>query len=262
MVRCMDSALDWHTARALLEWQLEMGVDETIGDAPVDRFAANTAAKAKAHAPEVATAPAAPASAPDVDAVDAARKVAHAAGDLDALRAALGAYEHCDLKRGARNLVFADGVPGAPVMIVGEAPGRDEDLQGKPFVGRAGQLLDRMLDAIDLSRDRNVYITNVLPWRPPQNRDPKPEEIAMMQPFLQRHIELVKPQALVIMGNISCQALLGKRGITRLRGNWSEAHGLKALPMFHPAYLLRQPHLKREAWADLLELRAHLQSNV
>ncbi|MDJ0822227.1 MAG: uracil-DNA glycosylase [Paracoccaceae bacterium] len=258
----MESALDWHTARALLEWQLEMGVDETIGETPFDRFAATKEQAAKAHAPEVAKAPVAPVAAPSVDPVAVAETAAHAAGDLEALRTALGAYEHCELKRGARNLVFADGVPGAPVMIVGEAPGRDEDLQGKPFVGRAGQLLDRMLEAIDMSRERDVYITNVLPWRPPQNRDPKPEEIAMMQPFLQRHIALAKPQVLVIMGNISCQALLGKRGITRLRGRWDEAHGLKALPMFHPAYLLRQPHLKREAWADLLELRARLQGQT
>ncbi len=147
-------------------------------------------------------------------------------------------------------------------MIVGEAPGRDEDLQGKPFVGRAGQLLDRMLGAIGLSRAENVYITNVLPWRPPQNRDPKPDEIAMLTPFLARHIALVAPEVLVVMGNISCDALLGRRGITRLRGKWAEAQGLPALPMFHPAYLLRQPQMKREAWADLLELKAKLRAGA
>ena len=143
-------------------------------------------------------------------------------------------------------------------MLVGEAPGRDEDREGRPFVGRAGQLLDRMLAAIELSRSENVYITNVLPWRPPQNRDPKPEEIAMMRPFLERHIELARPDVLVVMGNISCQALLGKRGITRLRGQWAEACGKPALPMFHPAYLLRNPAAKRQAWADLLALKARL----
>ena len=143
-------------------------------------------------------------------------------------------------------------------MLVGEAPGRDEDREGRPFVGRAGQLLDRMLAAIGLSREDSVYITNVLPWRPPQNRDPKPEEIAMMKPFLAKHIALVDPEVLVIMGNISCQALLGKRGITRLRGNWEDALGKPALPMFHPAYLLRNPAAKREAWADLLALKARL----
>ncbi|MEO1176672.1 MAG: uracil-DNA glycosylase, partial [Pseudomonadota bacterium] len=139
--------------------------------------------------------------------------------------------------------------------------GRDEDREGRPFVGRAGQLLDRMLAAIDMGRadaEAPVYITNVLPWRPPQNRDPRPEEIAMMKPFLERHIALISPQALVVMGNISCQALLGKKGITRLRGTWTEAHGVPALPMFHPAYLLRNPSAKRETWADLLTLKARL----
>jgi DNA polymerase len=145
-------------------------------------------------------------------------------------------------------------------MFVGEAPGRDEDQQGKPFVGRAGQLLDRMLEPVGLRRSENVYITNVLPWRPPQNRDPKPDEIAMLRPFLKRHIALAKPDVLVIVGNISCQALLGKRGITRLRGQWTEAEGRPALPMFHPAYLLRNPPAKREAWSDMLELKARLRA--
>ena len=150
-------------------------------------------------------------------------------------------------------------------MILGEAPGRDEDREGRPFVGRAGQLLDRMFDAIGMARtsddaDAALYITNVLPWRPPQNRDPKPEEIAMMKPFLERHVALAAPDVLVLMGNISCQGVLGKRGITRLRGQWGEAFGKPVLPMFHPAYLLRSPHVKRETWADLLELRARLLS--
>ena len=146
-------------------------------------------------------------------------------------------------------------------MLIGEAPGREEDLEGRPFVGRAGQLLDRMLAAIDMSRDAilaPVYITNVLPWRPPQNRDPKPEEIAMMRPFLERHVALINPDVVVLMGNVSCQAVLGKRGITRLRGQWTEAFGKPALPMFHPAYLLRTPRAKREAWSDLLALKARL----
>jgi len=174
------------------------------------------------------------------------------------LQAALAAFEGCDLKKGARNTVFADGVAGARVMLVGEAPGRDEDQQGKPFVGRAGQLLDRMLAAIGLSRAESVYITNVMPWRPPQNRDPLPDEIAVMKPFLERHVELAAPEILVIMGNVSCAALLGKRGITRLRGQWVEVLDRPALPMFHPAFLLRNPQSKREAWADLLAIRARL----
>ena len=143
-------------------------------------------------------------------------------------------------------------------MIIGEAPGRDEDREGRPFVGRAGQLLDKMLGAIDLDRDKNVYITNVLPWRPPQNRDPLPAEVAMMVPFLKRHVELAEPEVLVLMGNISCQAVLGKRGITRLRGEWDQVWGKPVIPMFHPAYLLRQPVQKRAAWGDLLELKARL----
>ncbi|MEP3848274.1 MAG: uracil-DNA glycosylase [Paracoccaceae bacterium] len=250
----MDST-EFHSALATLRWQIELGADECISDAPVDRYALETVApKPKAQpAPTPSVV-----EAPQVDVVALAQSAANAAQDLDGLRDAMNAYPHCDLRKGARNLVFSDGVPGSRVMIVGEAPGRDEDREGKPFVGRAGHLLDKMLNAIDLSRDSNVYITNVLPWRPPQNRDPKPDEIAMMRPFLERHIALAKPDYLMIMGNISCQALLGKRGITRLRGNWADVVGIPALPMFHPAYLLRNPAAKREAWADLLSLKARL----
>ena len=264
MMAIMESALDWHWTRAALEWQLDMGVDETIGEMPVDRFAHEAELRAAQAAPMPMPVPGAVAPGMRVrqpaapDPVDEARAAADAAQSLDDLRSAMDAFEHCSLRKGARNLVFGDGCETARVMIVGEAPGRDEDLQGKPFVGRAGQLLDRMFGAIGLSREDSVYITNVLPWRPPQNRDPKPEEIAMMQPFLARHVALVDPEVLVIMGNISCEALLGRRGITRLRGTWTKASGRAAMPMFHPAYLLRQPHLKRETWADLLALRARL----
>ena len=250
--------MEYHSALAALAWQVELGADEAMLDAPVDRYALE--AKPAKAAPKAA-AITAPAEEKAPDSVGDAEAAANAAGDLDALRAALAAYPHCELKNGARNLVFSDGVAGAPVMIVGEAPGRDEDREGRPFVGRAGQLLDRMLAAINLSRDKDVYITNVLPWRPPQNRDPKPEEIAMMQPFLQRHIALADPKLLIVMGNISCQALLGKRGITRLRGNWEQIDTRPAMPMFHPAYLLRNPGAKREAWADLLDIRARLEGS-
>jgi len=254
----MESANTYWADRALLEWQVELGATEAIGDAPVDRY----------DVPAVVEKPKAAATATPmvmatdkVDAVAVATQAAAAAQTLDELRAAMDQFDLCDLKKGARNLVFSDGIAGARVMIIGEAPGRDEDRAGKPFVGRAGQLLDKMLAAIDMGRSREdapVYITNVLPWRPPQNRDPKPDEIAMMQPFLMRHIALAKPEVLVVVGNWSCQALLGKRGITRLRGNWTQAAGLPALPMFHPAYLLRSPAFKREAWADLLSLKARL----
>ncbi|MDK3072242.1 uracil-DNA glycosylase [Sedimentitalea sp. JM2-8] len=254
----MESALDHRTAKALLEWQFELGATEAIGDSPVDRFGLPGTAPWLARPRRTAAAPlSVPAPAPD-DPVAAAGAAASGAATLADLRDALAAFELCDLKKGARSLVFSDGVASSRVMIIGEAPGRDEDREGRPFVGRAGQLLDRMLAAIDLSREASVYITNVLPWRPPQNRDPKPDEIAMMRPFLARHVELAAPELIVLMGNISCDAVLGRRGILRLRGTWAEAMGRPVLPMVHPAYLLRTPSAKREAWADLLSLKARL----
>ena len=256
--------MEYHAALAALDWQVELGADEAIGDAPVDRFAlaATVPKPARAAAPEPEVAPVAV-----EDPVAVSRALAEGASSLDALHQAISAYEHCELKKGARNTVFSDGNPAARIMIVGEAPGRDEDIQGKPFVGRAGQLLDQMVAAIGLGRaapdaEHAVYITNILPWRPPQNRDPKPEEIAMMLPFVARHVELADPDVLVAMGNISCQALLGRRGITRLRGSWTEALGRPVLPMFHPAYLLRNAHAKREAWHDLLMLQARLREGA
>jgi uracil-DNA glycosylase len=253
----MTTVLDHRTARALLEWHLELGADEAIGDMPVNRY--DTVEPVRAQAADVA----APAVAVPQDPVAVAEAMAAAAGSLEELADVQAAYEHCDLKKGAKNFVFADGNPRARVMVIGEAPGRDEDLEGKPFVGRAGQLLDRMFAAIGLARTAHhrheaIYITNVLPWRPPSNRDPEPGEIAMMLPFLRRHVELAAPDLLVLMGNISCGAVLGTRGILRLRGNWTTGFGLPALPMTHPAYLLRQPAAKREAWADLLSLKARM----
>lgn len=262
----MESALDWHSAVALLDWQVDLGADEAIGDTPVDRFAvaAEAASKPKPGKPGAANAPAQIVERKEIDAVEVARTAAGAAKSLADLHSALAAFDHCALKRGARSLVFADGNPAARVLILGEAPGRDEDREGRPFVGESGRLLDRMLAAIDLDRtaetpESAVYITNVLPWRPPQNRDPEPQEIAMMLPFVQKHIELVAPDFIVLMGNIACRAALGKQGILRLRGQWAEAFGKPALPMTHPAYLLRQPHAKRDAWADLLSLKARLE---
>jgi DNA polymerase len=252
-------SVDFHTARALLEWQIELGADECISDTPVDRYAL----------PDRLTKPKKPDAKPHLtkgpvkmearDPLAEAQKVANGADTLEALRAAMEAFDLCDLKRGARNMVFSGGIAGAPVMIVGETPDRDEDRSGKPFVGAPGHLLDRMFGAIDMGRENAeapIYITNTLPWRPPHNRDPKPEEIAMMKPFLLRHIELADPKVVVIMGNWACQALMSKRGITRLRGEWTTVAGKPALPMCHPAYLLRNPAAKREAWADLLSLKA------
>lgn len=250
--------LDFETAAAMLAWQFDLGVTESIGDAPLNRYELEPVAAR----PQAATM-AAPAITTETDPVAEARAMAMAARDLDALCEAVTAYPHCELKRGARNTVFSDGRAGASVMIVGEAPGRDEDLAGKPFVGKAGQLLDRMLATIGLSRDnpdpaRAVYITNVMPWRPPNNRDPLPAEAAMMLPFLERHIELAAPDLLVVLGNTSAKAVLGQVGITRLRGNWGTGFGLAVMPMCHPAYLLRNPAAKREAWADLLDIQTRL----
>lgn len=273
----MDLDVDYFALRAALEWQVELGATEAIADVPVDRTALDAKAPAAGMPGNMASGTGAPAAAPvraapgtqaaaaeNADlALTEARSAAARAGSLEALRDALAAYPHCELRKGARNLVFADGQPGARVMIIGEAPGRDEDREGKPFVGRAGQLLDRMFAAIGMARTapdpaRALYITNILPWRPPQNRDPRPDEIAMMLPFVQRHVALADPDVIVLMGNISCQALLGRKGITRLRGQWTEAMDRPVLPMFHPAFLLRQPAQKRAAWADLLSLQGKL----
>jgi len=272
--------MDFHQARALLEWQVELGADEAILDAPVNRYEATPpaaidvapmASPSGAGGAGVAAQAATPAPPPgplpkavEPDYAAQAEALAARATSLSDLAQLQSDFDHCQLKRGAKNFVFSDGQPGARVMIIGEAPGRDEDLQGKPFVGRAGQLLDKMLAAIDMGRDLDdapVYITNILPWRPPQNRDPDPHEMAMMLPFVRRHVELAAPDVLVLMGNISCHALLGRRGITRLRGNWTRALNKPALPMFHPAYLLRNPHAKRDAWHDLLMLQAKLKES-
>jgi len=261
---------DWHAALAALAWQVEAGVDEVLLDAPVNRYDLPDAPR-----PDLSRAAVGPAAAPPraevsppaavsaTDPVQAAKAAAAAAGTLGALQDAIIAFDLCELKRGARNTVFADGNPAARVLILGEAPGAEEDREGRPFVGQAGQLLDRMFAAIGLSRaspdpGTAVYITNVLPWRPPGNRDPEPDEIAMMRPFVERHIALVDPAVIVVMGNTPLDALTGQRGILRARGNWTTALGRPLLPMTHPAYLLRNPSAKREAWADLLALQARL----
>ena len=255
----MESAQDFWTAKATLDWQIEMGADEAIGDTPIDRYALED----KKPAPKVAATPAtAPEPAPEAeaDAVEVAKSAAMAAQDLDGLRATMAASEHCALKAAARNLVFSDGVASAPVMIITDAPDREEDRAGAMFAGRSGVLLDKMLAAIDMGRsgEHAVYAAPVLPWNPPQNREPNAQETAMMLPFLMRHIELAAPKLLILMGNGPCQALLKKSGMTRLRGTWAQAADLPALPMFSPAYLLTNSAAKRDAWADLLALRARL----
>ncbi|WP_112322549.1 uracil-DNA glycosylase [Oceanibium sediminis] len=247
-------------AYAALLWQLEMGADEAILEEPVNRYAQ---AGQTPPQPGATPAEAAPAGAP-VDETPSTLHIAAAAQDLDTLRATIAEFDGCALKKGARNLVFADGLPGAHVMIVGEAPGRDEDIEGRPFVGRSGQLLDRMFAAIGLSRtaespEEALYIINTIPWRPPQNREPSTAELAMMIPFLHRHVELAAPKVIVAMGNPANRALTQTTtGITRLRGQWQDWNGIPLLPMFHPAALLRDPMKKRAAWADLLALQARL----
>jgi DNA polymerase len=192
-----------------------------------------------------------------------AREIAARCQTLDELRAAVSGFQGCVLKQTAKHTVFSDGVADAPVMLIGEAPGRDEDLQGVPFVGRSGMLLDLMLAAIGLNRTTNAYITNVIFWRPPGNRPPTDEEAAICAPFLVRHIELQQPKVLVLLGGTPVKHVLHLGdGITRIRGRWGvyRSNGIEipALPMFHPAYLLRQPSAKRLAWQDLLSLKEKL----
>ena len=251
-------------ALELLRWYLQQGIDVAVRDAPVDRY--------RAHAPRVET-PESPVLASPLPEPAAEMKAerdhpqaaarACAAADLAALRAMLEVFEECPLKRTATNLVFADGVVGAPVMLIGEAPGAEEDRLGLPFVGASGQLLDRMLASIGLSRRQNVYITNILPWRPPGNRKPTAAETTMCVPFLRRHIELARPRLLLFLGGTAAQALLGvSEGITKLRGRWLEyplgEASIPALATFHPAFLLRSPAAKRQSWSDLLALKARL----
>ncbi|MBX7197853.1 MAG: uracil-DNA glycosylase [Rhodospirillaceae bacterium] len=256
---------------ALLRWYIDAGVDECIGDAPVDRLTKRAPAPAtpSAAAPAPVTmrpAMPVPAAMPaDADALAAAVRAAQAATTVAELRAAVEGYDGCGLKKFASRTVFADGNPEAPVMFVGEAPGADEDRQGLPFVGVSGKLLDRMLASIGLARETNAYITNIVFWRPPGNRAPTDEEIACCLPFVRRHIELVDPQVLVLVGGMSAKTLLGKpTGITRLRGHWYE-YETPGLPrpvpttaLFHPAYLLRSPDQKRFAWRDLISIKQKL----
>ncbi len=256
----MDQDFDIAEAWDQLAWQVELGADEAIGETPVNRF--EEAAKPKPSPAPVAAEPVA-ATSVVAEGPDSAA-IAAGCADLDQLRLALEAFEGCELKQGARNTVFCDGNPAARVMVIGEAPGRDEDKEGKPFVGRSGQLLDKIFGAIGLSRAAEnpevaLYITNVLPWRPPNNRDPQADEVAMLKPFLLRHIALAQPEFLVLVGNHSTKSLLETTvGITRMRGTWGEVQGIPALPIFHPAALLRDSSKKRPTWADMLALKKRL----
>lgn len=253
-------------AIALLEWYREAGVDTAISDEPVNRFEI-AAAKAATNVGPVGVTAAIPRPSPTAattveGAEEHGRSVAAEAETLESLREALTAFEGCNLKHTATNLVFADGNPSARVMLVGEAPGRDEDRQGVPFVGRSGQLLDRMLAAIGLDRN-TVYIANVVPWRPPGNRTPTPQETAACRPFIQRQIALCDPDFLLCLGNAASRELLGTHeGILKSRGRWREYDNgttkIRAMATLHPAYLLRQPLHKRLAWRDLMALKLAL----
>lgn len=268
-------------AAALLAFYVEAGVSDVLGDEPVNRYALSDTVPASApreappQAREARPEPrrelsppahaAAPSSIPleDAQAAESAREIAARCATLDELRKALATFEGCPLRYTAKNLVFADGNPQARLMMIGEAPGRDEDLRGLPFVGRAGQLLDRMLASIGLDRS-SVYIINTLPWRPPGNRTPTPAEHAVCMPFVERHVELVNPDIIVLLGGVSAKQMLRTdTGIMRLRGKWSSIkvgeREVPALPTLHPAYLLRQPAQKQLAWRDLLSLKMRLQ---
>ncbi|MEP7029503.1 MAG: uracil-DNA glycosylase [Pseudolabrys sp.] len=260
------------SAHQLLDFYLEAGADALVGEAPVDRFATVEAAAQPVRAPQMASLPpnlefksraAAPAApqAPDAAAM-AAREAAKSAASLDDLRGILETFDGCALKATATKLVFADGNPQAKLMLIGEAPGRDEDIEGLPFVGRSGKLLDRMLAAIGLDRS-SVYIANIVPWRPPGNRTPTPQESAICLPFIMRQIELADPDILVCLGGPSAQTLLGiKEGITKTRGRWftfnTGKREIRAMPTFHPAFLLRSPLQKRFAWRDFLSIKKAL----
>lgn len=285
---------------ALLHFYAESGVAELCEDAAIDRFEqsamiAQSRAKSPAQVDNRAAAPIAvktqaapkptlPAAGsgqrtaaqplaptpqasqltiPGEAAFENARNLAASANSISELRAALNSFTGCNLRHSAKTLVFADGNPEADVMFIGEAPDRDEDLQGTPFVGRAGQLLDRMLGAIGLDRD-SAYLSAMIPWRPPGNRTPAPHEIALCRPFIERHIILAAPKIVVILGNVSSKSLLGTdKGILSLRGTWMEYKAgdtlIPALPTLPPSYLLRNPAQKRLAWADLLSLQERLE---
>jgi DNA polymerase len=275
-----DLPLEALQAMESLNWWIRAGVTDALDDSPHDRFAESLIKDAGQRDAPQATEPvpqSSPAlseaqarvaqSVPRSESPDAAersaRALAQAAGDLDALRAAMAEFDGCALRRTATQLVFADGVPGSRVMFVGEAPGADEDRIGRPFVGRAGQLLDRMLSAIGLDRE-NVYIANVVPWRPPGNRTPTPQETQICLPFIERQIELADPEYLVCLGASAVRTLLGMQGgIMRARGSWfayrrQDGRETRALAMFHPAFLLRQPAQKRFAWADMRAIASAL----
>ncbi|XSG81023.1 MAG: uracil-DNA glycosylase [Methyloligella sp. ZOD6] len=258
---------------ALLAWYAAMGADEAIAETPLDAFAASAAHQARREAPPLRPAPE-PQSAPRTVAARPVqpRPAEMAEGpsvaeiertkSLAELEALVERFDGCPLKRTAKNLCFSRGSENARLMLIGEAPGRDEDLQGKPFVGRAGQLLDKMLAAIGLDED-GVYITNTVYWRPPGNRTPTPQEIASCLPFLEHQIALLQPKVIMLLGGAAASSMLKtSQGIIRLRGKWKSYQGeggpIPVMATLHPAYLLRNSGAKRKAWQDLLMVKQKL----
>lgn len=257
-----DRALNNAEMLSVLDWYRAAGVDMAVGEEPVDRFAqkspAPTSLLPRAPAPQAAPVP--QATGPVGGDPGEARQLAASAASLEELEKLLNDYTGCGLKFRATQLVFADGNPDAKIMLIGEAPGAEEDRQGKPFVGRSGQLLDRMLAAIGLDRTK-VYIANTVPWRPPGNRTPTPEEMELCLPFLNRQVELVAPRLVMTLGGPAMQTVFKTtNGIIKMRGKWQDvaigSHAVAALPTLHPAYLLRNPPAKQQAWKDLLSLKA------
>jgi DNA polymerase len=272
MIPGQDKRFDQAAARDLLTFYTEAGVDAALGETPVDRFAdvapapesaAPRAAPPRQPAPKAAPLPGIPAAPPPPEeAIMAARAAARQAATLEELRAIMNSFEGCALRMTAKQLVFGDGSKEARLMFVGEAPGSEEDQQGIPFVGRSGQLLDKMLGAIGIAR-KDVYIANIVPWRPPGNRDPSTHESQICLPFIQRQIELVDPDVMVCLGKPSTATLLGvTEGIRKTRGRWftfnTGTRDIRAMPTFHPAYLLRTPIEKRFAWRDMLAIKKAL----
>lgn len=266
---------------ALLQFYADIGIEDVVGEEAIDRTkipetvlpmtagskAAPAATSALAGLPSDIAPATEVASMGTVEALEEAQSLAAAATTLDELRSALDNFKGLAIKRTATQMVFADGQPNARVMFVGEAPGADEDRLGRPFVGVSGQLLDRMLAAIGLDRAENAYISNVINWRPPGNRNPDAGEIAVSMPFIQKHIALVNPEVVVFVGGVAAKSMLDTtQGITRLRGRWGEytnpvmSRAIPALCMLHPAYLLRSPQQKSLAWQDLLMLKAKLKT--
>lgn len=249
---------------SLLRWYVDSGVDETIGDETLDWFALSEKRTQKPRTKNLSATGQKAATMVSVDQIAAeAEQLAASCNSLDELNTAIKNFDGCRLKKTATHTVFCDGNPDSSIMVIGEAPGVDEDRQGKPFLGISGQLLDKMFAAIDLSRGKNLYMANILPWRPPGNRTPTAEEITICLPFIKRHIALFDPKLIILLGGISANSLLGSTvGITRLRGKWAD-YNLKdniipVRPLFHPDYLLRQPKAKGDTWRDLLEIKARI----